>query len=60
MNTFIHQKAETVQQTYDKIIAKKIDFEKRFIVSELKKYDIYSILTTPENLTIDTIKIPRN
>tara|TARA_R110002050_G_scaffold53118_2_gene120807 strand:+ start:33856 stop:35187 length:1332 start_codon:yes stop_codon:yes gene_type:complete len=48
-------KAETVQQVYDKVIAEKFAFEKRLIVNELKKYGIYSILTTPENLTVDTI-----
>ncbi len=55
LNTFIKQRAATVQQAYDKVIAEKFAFEKRLIVNELKKYGIYSILTTPENLTIDTI-----
>lgn len=55
LNGLITQKAETVQEVYDKVIAEKFDFEKRLIVTELKKYGIYSILTTPENLTIDTI-----
>ncbi|WP_299555683.1 DUF58 domain-containing protein [Seonamhaeicola sp.] len=55
LNNLINNKAETVQQAYDKVIAEKFAFEKRLIVNELKKYGIYSILTTPENLTIDTI-----
>lgn len=55
LNNLITEKAETVQQAYDKVIAEKFAFEKRLIVNELKKYGIYSILTTPENLTIDTI-----
>ncbi|GAB1857201.1 DUF58 domain-containing protein [Flavobacteriaceae bacterium MHTCC 0001] len=55
INKLINNKAETVQQVYDKVIAEKFDFEKRLIVNELKKYGIYSILTTPENLTVDTI-----
>lgn len=55
LNSLIDNKAETVQQVYDKVIAEKFAFEKRLIVNELKKYGIYSILTTPENLTIDTI-----
>lgn len=55
LNNLITEKAETVQQVYDKVIAEKFAFEKRLIVNELKKYGIYSILTTPENLTIDTI-----
>jgi uncharacterized protein (DUF58 family) len=55
LDGLIADKAETVQQAYDKVIAEKFAFEKRLIVNELKKYGIYSILTTPENLTIDTI-----
>ncbi|MCL5129723.1 MULTISPECIES: DUF58 domain-containing protein [unclassified Algibacter] len=55
LDGLISDKAETVQQAYDKVIAEKFAFEKRLIVNELKKYGIYSILTTPENLTIDTI-----
>ncbi|MFC4720989.1 DUF58 domain-containing protein [Geojedonia litorea] len=55
LNDLIANKAETIQQVYDKVIAEKFAFEKRLIVNELKKYGIYSILTTPENLTIDTI-----
>ncbi|SFZ93902.1 Uncharacterized conserved protein, DUF58 family, contains vWF domain [Flaviramulus basaltis] len=55
LNDLIKNKAETVQHIYDKVIAEKFAYEKRLIVSELKKYGIYSILTTPENLTIDTI-----
>ncbi|WP_136481973.1 DUF58 domain-containing protein [Cognatitamlana onchidii] len=55
LKQLITSKAETTQQVYDKVIAEKFAFEKRLIVNELKKYGIYSILTTPENLTIDTI-----
>lgn len=55
LNSLIHHKADSVQQVYDKVIAEKFAFEKRLIVNELKKYGIYSILTTPKNLTIDTI-----
>ncbi len=55
LNNLITEKAETIQQAYDKVIAEKFAFEKRLIVNELKKYGIYSILTTPEDLTIDTI-----
>ncbi|MEW4925511.1 DUF58 domain-containing protein [Algibacter sp. 2305UL17-15] len=55
LDKLINNKAETVQQVYDKVIAEKFDFEKRLIVNELKKFGIYSILTTPEHLTVDTI-----
>lgn len=55
LNTLIEDKAETVQQAYDKVIAEKFAYEKRLIVSELQKYGIQSILTAPEDLTINTI-----
>ncbi|TJY36234.1 DUF58 domain-containing protein [Pontimicrobium aquaticum] len=55
LNSLIENKAETIQQVYDKVIAEKFAYEKRLIVNELKKYGIYPILTTPENLTLDTI-----
>ncbi len=55
LNQFIYKKTETIQEIYDKVIAEKFSFEKRLIVNELKKYGIYSVLTQPENLTLDTI-----
>ncbi|PKQ45348.1 DUF58 domain-containing protein [Confluentibacter flavum] len=55
IDSLINEKALTIQQVYDKVIAEKFAFEKRLIVSELKKYGIHSILTIPENLTVDTI-----
>lgn len=48
-------RARNIQEVYDKVIAEKFAFEKRLIVNELRKYGIYSVLTTPENLTIDSI-----
>ena len=46
---------DNVQEIYDQVIAEKFAFEKRLIVNELKKYGIYSVLTKPENLTIESI-----
>jgi uncharacterized protein (DUF58 family) len=58
-NTELYQitnkKTETIQEVYDKVIAEKFIFEKKLIVTELKKYGIHSVLTQPENLTLDTI-----
>ena len=48
-------KPESIREIYHKTIAEKFDYEKRLIVRELRKYGIYSVLTTPQNLTIDTI-----
>ena len=55
LNSLISEPAETVQEAYDKVIAEKFAFEKRLIVNELQKYGIQSILTEPEDLTINTI-----
>ena len=55
LNTLINEPAQSVQQAYDKVIAEKFAFEKRLIVNELQKYGIQSILTSPQDLTIDTI-----
>lgn len=49
------KKAETVQEIYDKTIAEKLSFEKRLIVNELRKYGISTVLTKPENLTLESI-----
>ncbi len=55
LNELVSKKAETTQEIYDKVIAEKFIFEKKLIVNELRKYGIYSVLTEPENLTLDTI-----
>ncbi|MFD2908015.1 DUF58 domain-containing protein [Flavobacterium ardleyense] len=55
LNELIQKKAGTVQEIYDKVIAEKFVFEKRLIVNELRKYGIYSVLTEPDKLTLDTI-----
>lgn len=55
LDELIYEDATTIQEAYDKVIAEKFSFEKRLIVNELKKYGIHSILTSPENLTIDAI-----
>ena len=49
------EKSETLPDIFDKTIARKFNYEKRLIVKELKKYGIQSLLTKPENLTVDTI-----
>jgi len=55
LNELINRKTNTIQEIYDKVIAEKFMFEKKLIANELKKYGIYSVLTQPENLTLDTI-----
>ena len=55
LDTIIKENAEDLQSIYHKTIAEKFDFEKRLMVKELQKHGIQSILTAPENLTINTI-----
>ncbi|MBF6608045.1 MAG: DUF58 domain-containing protein [Flavobacterium sp.] len=55
LEKIIHSKTNTVHDIFDKVVAEKFTFEKRLIVNELKKYGIYSVLTKPENLTLDSI-----
>lgn len=58
-NTELYQLAEkpasNLRQIYDKAVAEKFIFEKKLIVNELRKYGIYSLLTKPEDLTLDSI-----
>ena len=50
-----HEDAITLEDVYVKTIAEKFVFEKKLVVKELQKYGILSILTAPENLTINSI-----
>lgn len=55
LDEIVTKKSQNIQEVYDKVIAEKFVFEKKLIVNELKKYGIYTVLTQPENLTLDTI-----
>ncbi len=47
--------AEDLQAIYHKTIAEKFSLEKRLMQKELQKYGIQTILTKPEELTVNTI-----
>jgi hypothetical protein len=49
------QSAANIEDVYIKTIAEKFAFEKRLIVKELSNNGILSILTSPENLTVNAI-----
>ncbi len=49
------QPASKIEDIYIKAIAEKFVFEKRLMVKELHKNGILSILTAPENLSVNTI-----
>lgn len=49
------KEAKNTREIFEKTIAEKFIYEKKLIVNELLKHGIQSILTTPENLTVNTI-----
>lgn len=55
LTKFTELKAQTAQQIFEQTIAEKFVYEKKLIINELRKYGIQTILTKPENLTINTI-----
>jgi uncharacterized protein (DUF58 family) len=55
LRSLIDKKAGSVEEIYIKTIAEKFAFEKRLMVKELHKNGILSILTSPENLTVNTV-----
>ena len=55
LNQLTLKKAKDVEGVYIKTIAEKFAHEKRVIVKELQNHGIMSILTSPENLTVNTV-----
>ncbi len=55
LKSLLEAKSVTLEDIYIKTIAEKFAYEKRLMVKELQKNGIPSILTTPENLTVNTI-----
>lgn len=55
LTALTENKAKNIDEIFDKVIAEKFNFEKRLIVNELTKYGIQSVLTKPEDLSINTI-----
>jgi uncharacterized protein (DUF58 family) len=49
------QDAEDIESLYTKTIAEKFVYEKRLIVKELQQHGIFTILTAPQNLTVNTV-----
>jgi uncharacterized protein (DUF58 family) len=51
----IESPANSVEQVYLKTIAQRFYYEKKRITSELRQYGIQTILTTPQQLSVNTI-----
>ncbi len=55
LKSLVEKSADSLEAIYIRTIAEKFAFEKKQMVKELHKNGIPSILTTPENLTVNTI-----
>ena len=55
LKALLEKKTSSLEDIYIKTIAEKFAYEKRQMVKELHKNGIPSILTTPENLTVNTV-----
>jgi uncharacterized protein (DUF58 family) len=49
------KETDTIEEVYTQTIAEKFAYEKRLIVKELNQHGIATILTAPENLTVETV-----
>lgn len=55
LNAILNRKTKSIENVYHKVIAEKLAFEKRQMVKELARYGIQSILTEPDQLSVNTI-----
>ncbi|MDQ3552331.1 MAG: DUF58 domain-containing protein [Bacteroidota bacterium] len=55
LKKLMHTEAETTEDIYIKTIAEKYDHEKKLMVKELQQNGILAVLTTPADLTINSI-----
>lgn len=55
LKEYIAGKPVDTEGYYRHVIAEKFAYEKRLIVNTLKQHGIYSVLTTPNNLSIEVI-----
>lgn len=55
LQTLLNSDPNTVKEIYYKTIAEKFDHEKKLIVKELNKHGIQTVLTAPQDLTVNTI-----
>jgi uncharacterized protein (DUF58 family) len=55
LKTLSEKQATDLEGIYIKTVAEKFAYDKKLIVKELAKYGIQSILSAPQNLTVNTI-----
>jgi uncharacterized protein (DUF58 family) len=55
LTSFLEKEPKNIEEIYIKTIGEKFAFEKRQIVKELNRYQIHSVLTPPDKLSVSTI-----
>jgi hypothetical protein len=55
IRSLLDMQPSNLQEAYTHTIAEKFAYEKRMIAKELQQYGIFSVFTTPQNLTVNTI-----
>ncbi len=55
LQEFLEKPAANTEEIYLKTVAQKFAFEKKQIVKELTRAGIHAVLTSPQNLTVNTI-----
>lgn len=51
----LQEEAKNTEDIYIQVIAEKYDYEKRLMVKELQKHGILTILSTPQQLTVNAV-----
>jgi len=55
LGNYINSPSTNTEDYYRHVIAEKYEEEKRFITTTLQRYGIYTLLTSPDNLSINVI-----
>lgn len=55
LKKFAKDDVHSVEEIYRQVIAQKFAYEKKLMVRELSRYGILSLLTTPEQLTLNVV-----
>ncbi len=55
MKSLLESPANSLKEVYHKAVAEKFSLDKKIIVKELATHGIQAVLTSPENLTVNTI-----
>ena len=55
LNEMVASPFQDIEECYQRVIGEKMGYERRLIVHTLRQNGIYSLLTTPEKLSVDVI-----